>query len=79
MSSTFESLAIARYPLNSGDSLRQVTERRKDYIHALQECKTNPAYSIALPIGGTHPCLSEPWMEDDTKGWQKTRRNTHHS
>ena len=72
MSSNFESLALARYPGNENK------ERRKDYIRALQECQTSPAYS-AMTSGGFYiPCHSEPYMDDDSKGWQRVKKGTNH-
>jgi hypothetical protein len=72
MSSNFESLALARYPGNENK------ERRKDYIRALQECQTNPAYSMMTPMGIYLPCTCEPYMEDDTKGWQRVKKGKNH-
>lgn len=72
MSSNFEALALARYPGNENK------ERRKEYVRALQECKTNPAYSILAPGGVYLPCYCEPYMEDDTRGWQRVKAHVNH-
>lgn len=68
-SSNFEMIASARYPLQSQRRLRE------DYIFALQQCKSNPAYFVRMPNGlDDHPALNEPLMEDDTKGWITVKR-----
>lgn len=67
---TMETLAKIRYPDN--DRLR------KEYIHALQQCKANPAYQARMPNGlDDYPCHCEPFMEDDTKGWTTVKRKIH--
>jgi len=66
---TMETLAKIRYPDN--DRLR------KEYIHALQQCKANPAYYVILPTGDHWACDSAPFMEDDTKGWTTVKRKIH--
>ena len=64
---TMETLAMIRYPTNA--------RLRADYIHALKECKTNPAYQVRMPNGlDDYPCHCEPFMEDDTKGWTTVKR-----
>ena len=68
MSSNFEMLASTRYPLASQRRLRE------DYLHALKQCKSNPAYYIELPTGDHYPVTSYPLMEDDTKGWTTVKR-----
>ena len=66
--STFEMLAFTRYPLQSQYRLRE------EYIHALRQCKANPAYQVILPTGDQYPAHCEPLMEDDVKGWTTIRR-----
>jgi hypothetical protein len=67
-SSNFAMLASARYPLESQRVLRE------DYIHLLQECKSNPAYHARLPTGDLWACNSVPFMPDDNKGWITLKR-----
>jgi len=70
-------MAEIRYPIYDSMSFNerhQQMERREDYIFALQECKTNPAYQVRLPGGDMWPCRCEPLMEDDTKGWTTVKR-----
>ena len=69
---SFESLAERRYPG------AQNAERRKEYIRALNECKVSPAYSAMLPTGIYYATHSEPYMDDDTKGWQRIKGRMHH-
>lgn len=64
----FQMLASARYPLPSQRRLRE------DYVHALEQCKSNPAYYIELPTGDHYPITSYPLMEDDNKGWTTIKR-----
>ena len=64
----FTMLASARYPLPSQRRLRE------DYIHALEQCRVNPAYYVILPTGDQHAVASYPLMEDDTKGWTTIKR-----
>ena len=61
-------LATTRYPLPSQRRLRD------DYIHALEQCRTNPAYQVILPTGDHYPVSSYPLMEDDIKGWTTIKR-----
>jgi hypothetical protein len=68
MSSNFEMLALARYPLSSQ------RRQREDYIHALEECRVSPAYYVILPTGDNWPCSSVPFMPDDSKGWTTVKR-----
>jgi hypothetical protein len=73
----FITMASARYPINdsmSPDERHKQMERREDYIFALEECKANPAYQIRLPTGDMWPCLCEPLMEDDMRGWTTIKR-----
>ena len=63
--SSVNSLASQRYP-------RNITMQNK-YIAALIDCQVSPAYHALTPIG-EFPCLCEPLMEDDTKGWQVIKR-----
>lgn len=67
-SSSFEMIAFTRYPLQSQRRLRE------DYIHALEQCRANPAYHVILPTGDRYPALNEPLMEDDVKGWTTVKR-----
>jgi hypothetical protein len=64
----FTMLASARYPLPSQRRLRE------DYIHALEQCRVNPAYQVILPTGDHYPVSSYPLMEDDNKGWTTIKR-----
>jgi hypothetical protein len=59
--------AMARYPLTAGVDPNWTHERRATYIQRLQECKRSPSY--AQSIFGNLPCLTEPWMEEDSRGW----------
>lgn len=62
-------LASARYPLESQRVLRG------DYIHLLQQCKSNPAYFVRMPNGlDDYPARCEPYMSDDIKGWTTIKR-----
>ena len=73
-------LASARYPVTSSMYPEQRARNlrlRADYIHALDECKSNPAYYVILPTGDNHPVSSYPLMEDDTKGWTTIKRKIH--
>ena len=57
-SSTFSTMASARYPITSDMSFSErdaQRERQLDYIFALGECKTNPAYQVRLPSGDMWP------------------------
>lgn len=79
-SSTFSTMASARYPINDSMSFSErdaQRERQLDYIFALGECKTNPAYQVRLPSGDMWPCHCEPLMDDDMKGWQVVKRKVH--
>jgi len=79
-SNNFNIMAEARYPITSDMSFTErdaQRERQLDYIFALGECKTNPAYQVRLPGGDMWPCRCEPLMEDDTKGWQVVKRKVH--
>lgn len=70
-------MAEARYPITSDMSFSQrdaQRERQLDYIFALGECKTTPAYQVRLPSGDMWPCHCEPLMDDDMKGWQVVKR-----
>lgn len=68
-SSNFAMLASARYPLESQRVLRE------DYIHLLQQCKSNPAYFARMPNGlDDYPAHCEPYMPDDNKGWITIKR-----
>lgn len=70
-------MAELRYPINdsmNNNERYQQKERREDYIFALRECKTNPAYQVRLPSGDMWPCHCEPLMDDDTKGWRVVNR-----
>jgi hypothetical protein len=69
MNTTNEHLATMRYPTDY--------RLRKEYIRALEECKSNPAYYIILPTGDHWSCSSVPFMEDDIKGWTKVKRKIH--
>jgi len=76
-SSTFSTMAETRYPINDSMSFTERNaqrERQLDYIFALGECRTSPAYQVRLPSGDMWPCHCEPLMEDDTKGWQVVKR-----
>ena len=64
--SSYTTLALNRYPNDA--------KLRKDYAMRLEQCKLQPAYHIQLPSGDLYPCLCEPLMEDDTKGWQVIQR-----
>ena len=59
--------AMARYPLTAGVDPVWTHERRSTYIQRLQECKRTPSY--VQSVYGNLPCLTEPWMEEDNKGW----------
>jgi hypothetical protein len=77
--SSFDRLAAARYPY-SGDYNHDVhqDQLRQDYIKALWQCKTSPAYYVTSPWGEfTAHC--EPLTIDDIHGWQKvtSRRKIH--
>jgi hypothetical protein len=63
---SYTTLALNRYPNDN--------KMRKEYLMRLEQCKLQPAYHIQLPSGDLYPCLCEPLMEDDTKGWQTVRR-----
>lgn len=70
-------MAETRYPINDSMSFTERNaqrERQLDYIFALGECRTSPAYQVRLPSGDMWPCHCEPLMEDDTKGWQVVKR-----
>lgn len=70
-------MAEIRYPISNDMSSRECDaqrERRLDYVFALGECKTNPAYQVRLPSGDMWPCHCEPLMEDDIKGWTIVKR-----
>ena len=71
MSSNFNMLASARYPLASQ------RRQREEYARALEECKTRPAYYAILSTGDHWPCTSEPFMPDDSKGWTTVKRKIH--
>ena len=74
---SFSTMAASRYPVNDNMSPSErhaQLERREDYIFALNECKTSPAYYILLPSGDHWPCHCDPLMEDDTKGWRVVKR-----
>ena len=79
-SNNFNTMAEARYPITSDMSFSErdaQRERQLDYIFALGECKTNPAYQVRLPSGDMWPCHCEPLMDDDMKGWQVVKRKVH--
>jgi hypothetical protein len=63
----FYAAAMARYPLTAGVDPNWTHERRATYIQRLQECKRTPSY--VQSVYGNLPCLTEPWMEEDNKGW----------
>jgi hypothetical protein len=63
----FHAQAVARYPLTAGVDPNWTHERRATYIQRLQECTRTPSY--AQTIFGNLPCLTEPWMEEDSRGW----------
>jgi hypothetical protein len=63
----FHAQAVARYPLTAGVDPNWTHERRATYIQRLQECKRTPSY--AQTIFGNLPCMTEPWMEEDSRGW----------
>lgn len=63
---SYTTLALNRYPNDN--------KMRKEYLMRLEQCKLQPAYHIQLPSGDLYPCLCEPLMEDDTKGWQVIQR-----
>ena len=74
----FFMLAAARYPVNDSmyPELRARNVRlRTEYIHLLEQCRSNPAYFVRMPNGlDDYPCHCEPFMEDDLKGWTTVRR-----
>jgi len=68
---SFDKMAKERYPFtNDREHNQHMTQMRSEYIAALRECKTRPAYSLITPWI-EYPCASEPLMSDDTKGWTK--------
>lgn len=70
-STEFDRLAAARYPFNGNrDHDIYQREMRRDYIAALWQCKTTPAYYIDNQLG-RFSAHCEPWMSDDNKGWVK--------
>lgn len=50
----------------------RMAQLRTDYIAALRECKSRPAFTLITPWGEFF-CTSEPLMPDDTRGWQTVR------
>jgi hypothetical protein len=78
-SSNFTSMASKRYPITNEMSIpdrRDQLKWREAYIQRLEHCKLQPAYHIQLPGGDLYPCLCEPLMEDDAKGWQTVKRKS---
>jgi hypothetical protein len=72
--SSFETMAKQRYPFINGNNEHnlKMVQMRTDYVAALYDCKTRPAYRVISPWG-EFVCSSEPLMPDDTKGWQTVR------
>ena len=66
-------MAKERYPF-TGDNQHnlRMAQLRTDYVAALYECKTRPAFTIISPWGEFF-CASEPLMPDDTRGWQTVK------
>ena len=42
----------------------------------LRQCKLQPAYHIQLPGGDLYPCICEPLMDNDMKGWKVVKRRS---
>jgi hypothetical protein len=78
--SHFESLAATRYPLTSKDRSHVAGQLnlREEYVLRLVECKTSPAYYSKGPTGEINQCVSQPFMPDDTKGWQTVKGTRNH-
>lgn len=77
-SSKFDSMASAKYPFTEEMSVpdrRDQLKKRAIYVQRLEECRTMPAYYAVTPTGPM-PCICEPLMEEDTKGWQVVKRKT---
>ena len=70
--SDFSRLAAQRYPINNRDDYHHIMNQRGDYIAALHQCKSQPAYYLQTPWG-IFPASSEPLMPEDTKGWTTVR------
>lgn len=72
-SSDFYLLAEERYPFTFDNEANQkIAQTRHEYVAALRECKTQPAYYVITPVGNL-PCSSVPYMPDDTNGWQRVK------
>jgi hypothetical protein len=72
-STEFYLLAEERYPFTFDNETNQkIAQTRRDYVAALRECKTQPAYYAITPVGNL-PCSSVPFMPDDTAGWQRVK------
>lgn len=77
-SSKFDQMASEKYPFTEEMSVpdrRDQLKKRAIYVQRLEECRTQPAYYVETALGPM-PCLCEPLMEEDTKGWQLVKRKT---